>query len=743
MPETFKPNHSSQSNAHVSAAELYKSSRSPLSNSRCAYPPTSQLQPNPPNIPQVQVSQRYPTQGPAASVTAPAASSLLSPATAYHRPQLDYRHTNRISLLHPEYGPGGRREAASGGAGGQPPPTSSSEQPLKKIRLADEMQPLRIDTRPGTYNPQVEAISPIFPEPISQEDQVFKTTKDRLIQQISKVDREILKAEQQIVILKKKQAELEEVANKPTVSKEVEEDAVPKNQSLPQKIYADNRRRAQSAHALLDCLGPKVEWPLYNQPTDTTVIHENIRRNVMFKKRLLEYFKKKHAERQARNNQLSATYSKLMQEWIRKCDKIESSTKRKAKEAKNREFFERTFPEVRRKRENKERFNRVGSRVKSEAEMDDFSEQQEQDNADRRMRSYAVIPPILLDPKEKRIKYTNNNNFVEDMEEVYQSRQYLNIWTAQEKEIFKEKYLQHPKNFYQISQALGEKKSVSECVRFYYLSKKTENYKRLLRKNRRDKLREKMRQSRNSGKINNNANLSVVDNLSTGVTTRLQREQQQRTEGSARSSDTSTSAVTAVSAEAATTTSSPPPPAIGTTAALSPLNAGATTTSSSTSTTTSGTNVLSSEWSGTTITSTAQIPTSVSQSVTTITTTTSSTAAVTSLSPSSPISSSVGLTTTATNTTSTTVSSIAYEVSNPENATSKDIQGVKFSDFNSFEDFNNREFSGILRLGESYAGMHSRSSALRRILFWRIAVRAAVDAKAAVFYVKFFVRVIY
>lgn len=52
--------------------------------------------------------------------------------------------------------------------------------------------------------------------------------------------------------------------------------------------------------------------------------------------------------------------------------------------------------------------------------MDDFSEQQEQDNADRRMRSYAVIPPILLDPKEKRIKYTNNNNFVEDMEEVYQ-----------------------------------------------------------------------------------------------------------------------------------------------------------------------------------------------------------------------------------------------------------------------------------------------------------------------------------
>lgn len=90
--------------------------------------------------------------------------------------------------------------------------------------------------QPGTYNPQVEAISPTFPEQISQEDQAFKTTKDELIQQISKVDREILKAEQQIVILKKKQAELEEVANKPSVKNEVEEDAQPKHQSLPQVI---------------------------------------------------------------------------------------------------------------------------------------------------------------------------------------------------------------------------------------------------------------------------------------------------------------------------------------------------------------------------------------------------------------------------------------------------------------------------------------------------------------------------
>lgn len=208
-----------------------------------------------------------------------------------------------------------------------------------------------------------------------------------------------------------------------------------------------------------------------------------------------------------------------------------------------------------------------------------------------------------------------------------QSRQYLNIWTAGEKETFKEKYLQHPKNFYQISQALGERKTVSECVQYYYLSKKTENYKQLLRKNKRDKLREKLRQSRNSGKVNNNANLSVVDTLTTGekfffcyyciinklnlpkilgVTTRLQREQQQRTDASARSSESSTAAATAVSTES-TANSSPPPPAVGTTATPSPLNVGATTTTSTTPSSASSTNVSSSEWTGTTSTSTTQV----------------------------------------------------------------------------------------------------------------------------------------
>lgn len=97
------------------------------------------------------------------------------------------------------------------------------------------------------------------------------------------------------------------------------------------------------------------------------------------------------------------------------------------------------------------------------------------------MRSYAVVPPLLFDARQRRISYINNNGRIEDFAAEYQDRQLLNVWTKAEIEIFKEKFLQHPKNFGVIASYL-DRKSVCDCVQYYYLSKKVENYKRLLRK---------------------------------------------------------------------------------------------------------------------------------------------------------------------------------------------------------------------------------------------------------------------
>ena len=85
-----------------------------------------------------------------------------------------------------------------------------------------------------------------------------------------------------------------------------------------------------------------------------------------------------------------------------------------------------------------------------------FSLKQEED---KKMRSYAVIPPMLLDARQRKLRFHNNNGFIEDPKNEHKERQNVNIWTEHEMEIFKDKYLQHPKNFGFISSFLEKKVS--------------------------------------------------------------------------------------------------------------------------------------------------------------------------------------------------------------------------------------------------------------------------------------------
>ncbi|XP_029663712.1 protein split ends-like isoform X2 [Formica exsecta] len=426
------------------------------------------------------------------------------------------------------------------------------EQQQQQQHVVQLQQPLRIDTRPavGAYTPQTEAISPTLPEPNTQED-ALRSTKDELLQQIGKVDREIAKRENQLNMLRKRIKELEEAANKPLeaggLKRNIEEQSQqPKHQSLAQKIYAENRRKAEEAHRLMEKLGPKIELPLYNQPSDTSVYQENrTRHQTCMRTRLIARLRRDHTERASLHQQQTQTYTILVQEWHRKVERLEATQKRKSKETKNREFFEKVFPELRKQREDKERFNRVGARIKSEADleeiMDGLQEQEEEtlqdlknfikayQLEDKKMRSYAVIPPLLLDAKQRRIAFQNRNGLLqpEELEALHSERKLINVWSSVEHESFKEKYLQHPKNYGVIAQSL-EHKGVQDCVHHYYLTKKTENYKQLLRKS-----RQRTRSSRNNpnNKVNNtNSTIGSIDILTTGVTTRLQREQQKTQE---------------------------------------------------------------------------------------------------------------------------------------------------------------------------------------------------------------------
>ncbi|XP_077995441.1 uncharacterized protein LOC144448936 isoform X2 [Glandiceps talaboti] len=388
-----------------------------------------------------------------------------------------------------------------------PAPTSHAEDPIaaKRPRLGLENEgetkpPIRMVPAPRItpmqpearreppFIPKVEAISPT---PCDQ-DSPSKLSKEELLHSMEKVDREISKVESQIKQLKKKQQELEERAAKPP---EPEKSPSPepkatetKHQSLVQIIYAENRRKAEEAHNMLAHLGPKIEFPMYNQPSDSAQYQENIKTNMEMRKKLILYFKRRNHARKLRERYLCERYDQLYEAWEKRMERIENSAKRRAKDARVREFYEKQFPEIRKQREQQERFTRAGGRsswgniARSEAELAEIVDGlSEQEANERHVRTLAVVPPMLFDADQRRIKFINKNGLIEDPMKDYKDRQHLNLWTEPEKQIFKEKFIQYPKNFQMIASFL-ERKSIPDCVLFYYTTKKNENYKQLARK---------------------------------------------------------------------------------------------------------------------------------------------------------------------------------------------------------------------------------------------------------------------
>ncbi|XP_038673666.1 nuclear receptor corepressor 2-like [Scyliorhinus canicula] len=275
-------------------------------------------------------------------------------------------------------------------------------------------------------------------------------SKEELIQSMDRVDREIGRTEQQITNLRKKQEQLEAEAAKPA---EAVNPASPphieqRHSSIVQIIYNENRRRAEAAHRTLQGLGPRVELPLYNQPSDTKQYHENIQRNQVMRRRLILYFKRRNHTRKQWEQKFCQRYDQLMEAWEKKIERIENNPRRRAKENKVREYYERQFPEIRKQREFQEHIQRGGPRgcvltaplARSEQEISEIIDGlSDQENIAKEMRQLSVVPPMLFDTDQQRIKYINMNGLMEDPMKVYKERQLINHWRDEEKELFREK----------------------------------------------------------------------------------------------------------------------------------------------------------------------------------------------------------------------------------------------------------------------------------------------------------------
>ena len=47
------------------------------------------------------------------------------------------------------------------------------------------------------------------------------------------------------------------------------------------------------------------------------------------------------------------------------------------------------------------------------------------------MRSLAVVPPVQLDARERRLRFENRNGLVEDPMTDFRERSLLNVWSEQ------------------------------------------------------------------------------------------------------------------------------------------------------------------------------------------------------------------------------------------------------------------------------------------------------------------------
>uniref|UniRef100_A0A8C5ELJ4 Nuclear receptor corepressor 2-like n=1 Tax=Gouania willdenowi TaxID=441366 RepID=A0A8C5ELJ4_GOUWI len=346
------------------------------------------------------------------------------------------------------------------------------------------------DKERGSGMGKLEPISPVSPVHMDPDLDLVpaRFSKEELIQNMDRVDREITMVEQQICKLRKKQQQLEEEAAKPH---EPDRPISPppseaKHRSLVQIIYDENRVSA----ALLSL---KSHTPLYNQPSDTKQYHENIKINQAMRKKLILYFKRRNHARKQWEQKFCQRYDQLMEAWEKKVERIENNPRRRAKESKVREYYEKQFPEIRKQRELQERMqSRVSQRggglnssaARSEHEVSEIIDGiSEHENTEKQMRQLAVIPPMLFDAEQQRIKFINMNGLMDDPMKVYKDRQVMNMWSEQEKDTFREKFIQHPKNFNSDCIFSREKgTTVAECVLFIP-DQKNENYKNIVRRN--------------------------------------------------------------------------------------------------------------------------------------------------------------------------------------------------------------------------------------------------------------------
>jgi len=227
--------------------------------------------------------------------------------------------------------------------------------------------------------------------------------------------------------------------------------------------------------------------PLFREPVEIPSFQENEKRHEVIKPFLVERFAEKNKELVEKKKELVAAYKAYAEKWKLKAKRSERRKDKvplKPKPAPTPVAPPVVVDQGRKTTTSSRSRGRYGDAVRSEEELQQILQElleEERENPEiGYIRTLAVIPPQIIDEDEKARRFSSTNGLVEDSEELEREVKFGHPWSEQEKAIFSQVYLAHPKNFRKIKAHL-ENKTVEDCVQFYYLNKRTLGLKQLLK----------------------------------------------------------------------------------------------------------------------------------------------------------------------------------------------------------------------------------------------------------------------
>uniref|UniRef100_A0A1I7ZG10 SANT domain-containing protein n=1 Tax=Steinernema glaseri TaxID=37863 RepID=A0A1I7ZG10_9BILA len=243
-------------------------------------------------------------------------------------------------------------------------------------------------------------------------------------------------------------------------------------------IYADARKKQALRSKNQNFRNENNGLPQYYEPDDIEGVQAVKEKHVHFQGTLVKMIRSARAKENAMLNNFKAKFSENREEWLRKLDEFNKTPKKLNQDGKNRDTFDKIFPELKKRREEEERSGRIADRSA------DFAPPTDEE---LKARTAAAIPPLLKPhAPENKYYFHNKNGLVKEVKRMQKTgiEQFLSTWTEEEKTVFVDRLVHYGKNFAAVSVFL-KNRSVKDCVRYYYLTKQRAKYKTMFAKRRR------------------------------------------------------------------------------------------------------------------------------------------------------------------------------------------------------------------------------------------------------------------